>query len=128
MMKMLTRTAFVLALLAISSTTFVIPAHAATRLLEVRNKSTDYILHFTVQTGTGGPKSEMALIPGGTWGISQAGMYWVDGYFSKAGTKDIPLQKQGILLKDNQGVLMILWAGFDNVGTHTYRWFVYNQR
>lgn len=122
-MRFLTRAAFVLALVAVASASFVVPASSATRLLEVRNK-TDYILHFTYEAHGTTARTEVAVMPGGTWGLDRAGMYGFNGTLKKAGAPDIGLQKHGILLKDGQR-LMILLAVYDNVGTKSYRWYTY---
>jgi hypothetical protein len=128
MIKMLSRAMFVLALVAVASTTFVVPAHAGTRLLEVRNKTENYILHFSYSVGVNGPKTEIAVLPGGSWGLDTPGTYVFDGSLQKAGMPTIKLQQNIILLKANQGVLMVLLAVYDNVGTKSYRWYVYIQK
>jgi hypothetical protein len=125
MMQMLARATFVLALIAAVSTSFVAPAHAGKRLLEVRNK-TEYVLHFTYQLGSTSPKTEVAVMPNGTWGLEQAGMYTFHGVLKKTGSPDIPLQTHGILLKENQGVMMVLIAVYDHVGSKSYRWYTFN--
>jgi hypothetical protein len=121
-----TRAAFALALLAVASASFVAPAHAGKRLLEVRNK-TDYVLHFTYALHGANARTEVAVLPGGTWGLDAPGSYWFDGVLKKNGAVDIPLQRHGILLKETQGVLMVLLAVYDNVGSKSYRWYAYNQ-
>jgi hypothetical protein len=122
---MFTRAAFVLALVAVASASFVAPAHAGRRLLEVRNK-TDYVLHFVCKDQTTGAVQEIAVMPGGTWGVEKAGSYWFTGSLQKAGAATITLQTHGILLKDNQSAMMVLLAVFDNVGSKSYRWYTYN--
>lgn len=126
MKSIFTRAAFALALLAVASAPFVAPANAGTRLLEVRNK-TDYILHFTYAPVGSEAKTQIAVFPGGTWGLDVPGTFMFNGTLKKAGAADIPLQPHMILLKSNQGVLMVLVAVYDNVGTKTFRWYTYNQ-
>jgi hypothetical protein len=125
MKSFFTRAAFVLALLAVASASFVAPAHAGKRLLEVRNK-TDYILHFTYAAGYSAPKTEVAVLPGGSWGLETPGTFTFIGVLKKAGAADIPLQTHMILLKENQGVMMVLLAVYDNVGSKSFRWYTYN--
>jgi hypothetical protein len=126
MTRLYTRVAFVLALLAVATASFVAPAHAGKRLLEVRNK-TDYVLHFACKDSATGVVSEVGVLPGGTWGLEKAGSYYFTGSLQKPGAATISLQPHGILLKENQGVLMVLLAVYDNVGSKSYRWYTYNQ-
>ena len=121
------RAAFALALLAVGSASFVAPAKAVTPLLEVRNRTADYILHFSyVPSGATAAKTEVAVFPGGTWKLDAPGTYTFYGTLKKTGAADIPLQTHVILLKSTQGVTMCLLAVYDNVGTHSYRWYTYN--
>lgn len=120
------RAAFAFALFAVCAAPFVAPAQAGTRLLEVRNK-TDYVLHFTYAPSGTTAKTEVAVFPGGSWGLDAPGTYTFNGTLKKAGAANIVLQTHGILLKANQGVLMVLLAVYDNVGSKSHRWFVYNQ-
>jgi len=127
MKSFFTRAAFALALLAVGSASFVAPAKAVSPLLEVRNRTTDYILHFTyVPSGTAVARTEVAVFPGGSWKLDTPGTYTFNGTLKKNGAADIPLQPHMILLKSTQGVTMCLLAVYDNVGTKTYRWYTYN--
>ena len=121
-----TRAAFAFALLAVASASFVAPARAVSPLLEVRNRTTDYILHFTYAPSGTTAKMEVAVFPGGTWKLDAPGTYTFNGTLKKAGAADIPLQTHMILLKSTQAVTMCLLAVYDNVGTKSYRWYTYN--
>jgi len=125
MNRFLTRAAFALALVAVAATTFVAPANAGTRLLEVRNK-TDYILHFTYAPSGTTAKTEVAVFPGGSWFLETPGTYTFNGTLKKTGAADIPLQTHMILLKSTQGVLMVLIAVYDSVGSKSFRWYTFN--
>ncbi len=123
MKKFFTRAAFVLAIAAVASASFIAPATAGSRLLEVRNK-TDYILHFIYEPSGTTARTEVAVMPGGTWGLDRAGMYWFTGTLKMSGAADIVLQRHGILLKDGQR-MMILLAVYDNVGSKSFRWYTF---
>jgi len=121
------RAAFALALFAVGSASFVAPAKAVSPLLEVRNRTADYILHFSyVPSGTTEARTEIAVFPGGSWKLDTPGTYTFNGTLKKTGAADIPLQTHMILLKSTQGVTMVLLAVYDSIGTKSYRWYTYN--
>ncbi|HVS46374.1 MAG TPA: hypothetical protein VMS32_06875 [Verrucomicrobiae bacterium] len=119
----MTRAAFVLALVALLSASFVAAAKSAPALLEIRNK-TVYDLRFTIEpTNKTQARATQTLAPGATITFDQTGTWYLTGELMHGSTLIKKLGDHMILMKTGDRPAHLL--AVDDPIAKMLRWYVY---